>query len=161
MSKSSKATEKVVATQIEPFDNFLGNFVNELDNAIRTWSTSPKLTSLFESNGVRVPLCEIQDKGHGYELHVEIPGMGKETVKVSGQPHSVEISAERSNLTNRRSGGRIYTERSASSFYRQIPFPEEIAPQKIRSTVKDGVLVVMIPKKSAVIKSGRQAKSSR
>jgi HSP20 family protein len=139
--------------QIQPYENVFGNIVEAIEDAMRTWSTSPWMPSLFEYNGSRLPLSEIVDRGRHYELHVEVPGMGKENVKIKARSHSVEISAQKSKQLKEEKRGRIYTERSDSAFYRQIPVPEEILPQKITSHVKNGILFVELPKKISSTKS--------
>ena len=155
MTESDKDTKKEISTQVMPFDNIFSNLRQEIENAMRTWSTSPWIPSLFDYNGIRVPLCEVVDRGSLYELHVELPGVGKENVKVKAKSHSIEVSAKKSNLTEEKKKGRIYTERSESSFYRQIPLPGEIMPQKVKSKVKNGILFVELPKRNP----HKQAKS--
>jgi HSP20 family protein len=147
MTESDKDAKNELIVQTQPFENIFGNVVQEIENAMRTWSTSPWMPSLFEYNGLRLPLCEIIDKGNHYELHIEVPGMSKENVKVKAQSHCVEVSAKKSKKIEEKDKERIYTERSKSSFYRQIPLPEEIIPQKVKSRVKNGVLFVELPKK--------------
>ncbi len=148
MTESDKLARNELATQAMPFDNIFSNLRQEIENAMRTWSTSPWIPSLFDCNGMRVPLCEIVDKADLYELHVELPGIAKENVKVKAKSHSIEISAQKSKLTEEKKKGRIYTERSESSFYRQIPVPEEIIPQKVKSKVRNGILFVQLPKRN-------------
>lgn len=152
-SDKDKATKNEISTQVMPFDNIFGNLTEEIENAMRTWSTSPWIPSLFDHNGIRVPLCEVVDKGDFYELHVELPGMGKENVKVKAKSHSIEISARKSSMTKEKEKGRIYTERSESSFYRQIPLPGEVMPQKVKSKVKNGILFVQLTKRNPTSKT--------
>ena len=147
MSESNKDTKKEMSAQVIPSDNVFGNLRDELENAVRTWSTSPWIPSLFDYDGIRVPLCEVVDKGHLYELHIELPGVGKENVKVKANSHSIQVSGKKTSRIKESQKGRIYTERSESSFYRQIPLPGEIIPQKVKSKVKDGVLYVQVPKR--------------
>ena len=145
-------------TDIVSFDSVLGNLVNEVENAMRTWSTSPWMPSLFDYNGLRLPLCEITDLGNRYELRAEVPGMSKENVKVKAQSYCVEVSAKKSKRIKEKNKGRIYTERSDSSFYRQVPVPEEIVPKKLKFQVKNGILIVELPKKIANRTKSRQRK---
>jgi HSP20 family protein len=147
MTESDKDSKKRTNTEPMPLDIFQ-NFRDEIENSLRTWSTSPWIPSLFDYDGARIPLCEIADKGDHYRLFVEMPGMTKANVKVKAQSHCVEVSARKSNLTKDIQKGRIYTERSESSFYRQIPVPEEIIPQKVKSKMVNGMLLVELPKKN-------------
>jgi HSP20 family protein len=153
MTESGKDKRNEITTLARPFDNLFGNLVQEIENAMKTWSTSPWMPSIFDHNGLRLPLCEIADKGNRYELQVEIPGMTKENVGIKASSHSIEVSAKKSRRTQEKKQGRIYTERSESSFYRQIPVPEEITPSRVKARVKNGILFVELPKKSAGRKS--------
>ena len=159
MTEPANDTKKEISTQVMPFDNIFSNLRQEIENAMRTWSTSPWIPSLFDYEGIRVPLCEVVDRGNLYELHVELPGAGKENVKVKAKSHSIEVSAEKTKLTREKKIGRIYTERSESSFYRQIPIPEEIIPQKVKSKVKNGILFVELPKRIPTKQANKQTKS--
>jgi HSP20 family protein len=149
MTESVKDAKNEITTQVRPFDNFFGNIVQENENAVKTSSTSPWMPSIFDYNGQRLPLCEIADRGNRYELHIEVPGMSKKNVNVKASSHSVEISAKKSKRTEEKKEGRIYTERSESSFYRQIPLPEEIRPRGVKSRIKNGVLFIELPKRKS------------
>lgn len=147
MTEPDKDSKKRTNTELTPLDIFQ-NFRDEIENSLRTWSTSPWIPSLFDYEGARIPLCEIADKGDHYQLYVELPGMTKADVKLRAQSHCIEVSAKQSRLTKETQKGRIYTERSESSFYRQIPVPEEIIPQKVKSKMVNGTLSVALPKKN-------------
>ena len=77
-----------------PFDNIFSNLRQEIEYAMRTWSTSPWIPSPFDYNGIRVPLCEVVDRGDVYGLHVEL-SVGKENVKAKAKSHSIEVSAKK------------------------------------------------------------------
>lgn len=153
MTESDKDTKKEMSTQLVPFDNIFGNLRGEMENSIGTWSTSPWIPFLFDFNGTRAPLCEVVDKGDLYELQVELPGMGKENVKVKAKSHSIEVSAKQSSMNKQNKEGRIYTERSESSFYRQIPLPGEVMPQKVKSKIINGILFVQLTKRNSTSKA--------
>ena len=95
-----------------PFDNIFGSLRDEIENAMRTWSTSPWIHSLFDYQGTRVPLCEVVDKGNLYELHLELPGVGKEIVNVTANSRSIEVSAKKISRIKESQKRRIFTERS-------------------------------------------------
>lgn len=44
--------------------------------------------------------------------------------------------------------GYVYNERSYTSFYRSIPFPEEIVSSKVSARINNGILRIDIPKKN-------------
>lgn len=148
MTEYDKDEKKDTSMQVVPFNSIFSNLRDEIENAMRTWSTSPWIPSLFDYQGIRMPLCEVVDKGNLYELHIELPGVGKENVKVKANSHSIEVSGKKTSRIRENQKGRIYTERSESSFYRQIPLPGEIMPQKVKSKIKNGILFIQLPKRS-------------
>lgn len=154
MTESDKDAKNETSIQAMPFDNIFSNLRDEIDKAMKTWSTSPWIPSLFDHDGIRLPLCEVVDKGNLYEVHIELPGVGKENVKVKANSHSIEVSGKKSSRIKENQKGRIYTERSESSFYRQIPLPGEIKPQKVKSKINNGILFVQLPKRN-LHKSGK------
>lgn len=148
MTKSSKIVKREENTQIRHLDDVFENFRREIENAVRPWSTRFEFPSLFDSEGIRMPLCDMADKGNRYELHLEIPGIDKENLNVKATSNSVEVSAEKSERAEEKRKGYIYSERSQSSFYRMIPVPEEIVPSKVIAKVNNGILTVDLPKKN-------------
>ena len=149
MTSSDKIVKREEGVQMLPFDNIFSNFRREMENAMSTWSTSPWIPSLFDYNGIRLPLCEIEDKGNRYEIEVEVPGMNKKNVKVKATTNAVEVSAQKAQQTEEKRKGRLYTERSQSSFYRLIPIPNEIVALKVKSKLNNGILTIEAPKKSS------------
>jgi HSP20 family protein len=156
MTKSGKIVKREENRQIRHLDDVFENFRREIENTIRPWSMrfgfpslfDPGFPSLLDREGVRLPLCDMVDKGNRYELHLEIPGIDKEKLNVKATSNSVEVSAEKSERSEEKRKGYIYSERSQSSFYRMIPVPEEIVPSKVNAKFNNGILTVDLPKKN-------------
>jgi HSP20 family protein len=96
---------------------------------------------------VRMPLCDLVDRGDRYELSVEVPGIEKERIDIKATRHSIEVSGEQSEKKEEKGRNYLYNERSFKSFYRKVPVPEEIVPAKIEASVVNGILNVRMPKK--------------
>lgn len=148
MTKSGKIVKREENRHILRLDDVFENFRREIENTMRPWSTRFGFPSLFYSEGIRLPLCDMADKGNRYEVHVEIPGIDKDKLKVKATSNSVEVSAEKSERTEERRKGYVYSERSQSSFYRMIPVPEEIVPSKVNAKVNNGILTLDLPKRN-------------
>lgn len=129
MTESDKDAKKETS-QLMPFDNIFGSLRDEIENAMRTWSTSPWIPSLFDHQGIRVPLYEVVDKGNLYELHIELPGVGKENVKVTANSHSIEVSGKKISRIKDSQKRRIYTERSELFFTARYPYPWKLFHRK-------------------------------
>lgn len=97
--------------------------------------------------GIRIPLCDMVDKGDRYELQVETPGIEKEKIDLKATRHAIEISGEQSEKTEEKGKNYVYNERSYRSFQRRIPIPEEIVPSKVNAKMVDGVLTIELTKK--------------
>lgn len=148
MTKSGRIVKREENRQIRHLDDVFEAFRREIENTMRPWSTRFGLPSLFDSEGFRLPLCDMADKGNRYELHLEIPGIDKDKLNVKATSNSVEVSAEKSERAEEKRKDYIYSERSRSSFYRMIPVPEEIVPSKVNAKVNNGILTVDLPKKN-------------
>jgi len=96
---------------------------------------------------IKLPLCDMIDKGKIYELQLEIPGIDKEKVDVKATRNSIEISGEQSEKAGEKRKNYLYNERSYRSFHRRIATPEEIIPSKIDAKMTNDILQIELPKK--------------
>ena len=134
------------------FDNFRQNMQNMVEGAwpnsifptIRTFSPFEMFDKMTD---IRLPLCDVIDKGDRYEITLEIPGIDKDKIDVKATKNSVTISGKQSDQTKEKGKNYVYSERSYKSFHRQLPFPVEVVPSKITAKVNNGVLEVTLPKK--------------
>ncbi len=62
------------------------------------------------------------------------------------QPKQEQIQNEQKSAINS-SPNYLWRERAYSAFERVIEFPEEVVPQKVDATMKDGLLQLTVPKK--------------
>ena len=97
---------------------------------------------------VRAPYCDLIDMGKEYKLRAEIPGIPKDKIDITIEKAGVEISAESKTETDEEKKGYVSRERTYSSFYRNVAFPEEVVPEKAEATYQDGILELTVPKKT-------------
>jgi HSP20 family protein len=132
-------------------DNIFEDFRTEMESMFHPWPYSmtgwrfPVLADIDRE--IRLPLCDMVDKGEKYELQLEVPGIDKDKIDVKATKNSVEISGEQSDKTEEKRKNYLYNERSYRSFHRRIPIPEEIVPSKIDAKMNNGILQVHLPKK--------------
>jgi HSP20 family protein len=88
---------------------------------------------MFESNGDIV-------------LKAELPGMKKEDIEVIFSDGSVTISGEKKQEEEIKRKDYYKWERSYGSFCRSLELPTEVKADKAKSTFKDGILEVRVPK---------------
>jgi len=78
----------------------------------------------------REPLVDIVDTEKEIKVISELPGVAKEEIKLSGTPEKLTISVD----TPQR------------KYYKQIDIPSKIDPKKAKTSYKNGVLEVTLPK---------------
>jgi HSP20 family protein len=78
----------------------------------------------------REPLVDIVDTEKEIKVIAELPGVAKEEIKLSGTPEKLTISVD----TPQR------------KYYKQIDIPSKIDPKKAKTSYKNGVLEVTLPK---------------
>ena len=78
----------------------------------------------------REPLVDIVDTDGEIKVIVELPGVEKEKIKLSGTEDKLTISVDDPNR----------------KYYKEIDIPAKVAPKKAKTSYKNGVLEVTIPK---------------
>ncbi|MDR0222357.1 MAG: Hsp20/alpha crystallin family protein [Oscillospiraceae bacterium] len=94
-------------------------------------------------NSVKTDIREEADK---YVLEAEMPGFGKDDIKIDVEGDYLTLSAERSSEKEDKDGGYIRRERSYGSFKRSFNI-ESVDSEKIEAEYKNGVLSLSLPKK--------------
>jgi len=91
---------------------------------------------MFESNGDLV-------------LKAELPGMKKEDIEVTLTDGSITISGEKKKEDEVKKKDYYKLERSYGSFCRTFSLPTDVKGDQVKSTFKDGILEVRMPKSEA------------
>jgi HSP20 family protein len=118
-----------------PFDEFVEPFFPRSMNPFWT-----------EPRG-RQPSIDFQDRGDHYLLTAELPGFDKKDVEVRIDSDRLELRAQKH--TDKESKDKEGTLRQSSRSYihRYMTLPEEVVPDKVDGTMKNGVLELELPKR--------------
>jgi HSP20 family protein len=147
MTKQGKIVKKDVQT-LPSMDSAFDDFRREMESMMmRPWPW-PGMWHL-SGEEIRMPLCDMADKGDRYELQMEVPGIEKDKIDVKATADAIEVSGRRSEEVEEKKKDYVYQERSRRSFYRKITMPDEVEPSKISAKMTNGVLVVDLPKKAS------------
>ncbi len=79
----------------------------------------------------REPLIDVMKTETEVKVYAEIPGVDKEKIKLTGTPRKLIISAEG----------------DMRKYYKEIDLPVEVDIEKAKSSYKNGVLEVILPRK--------------
>lgn len=93
-----------------------------------------------------LPGVDVAEGEKNYEIHVAIPGMKKEEIKIEFQEGKLTISGERK-LEKEESGKKYHTiETQYGAFQRSFYLPDNVYVEGIEASYTDGILKVNIPK---------------
>lgn len=92
-----------------------------------------------------LPACDILELEDAFELHIDLPGLKKEDIKVSVDQNVIRVNGERT--FTRKDVLEVHkNERKEGAFTRSFALPTDIKKDGIKASFKQGVLVVMLPK---------------
>ncbi|WP_337863205.1 Hsp20/alpha crystallin family protein [Nitrososphaera sp.] len=125
-------------------DDVFEDFRREMESMMTSMRPWP---SLWRLPRMRVPLCDMIDRGDRFELQLEVPGVEKDKVQVHATEDAVEVSGSHEEKSEEKEKEYVYKERSQRSFYRKVPLPEEVDPSRVSARMSNGLLVIDLPKK--------------
>lgn len=95
---------------------------------------------------LKVPKMDIVDRDDDVLVRVDLPGVKKEDVDVSLTDNTVTVKGSTSEEKKEEKGDYYRCETMQGSFSRTMSLPSEVDGSKAKSTFKDGVLEVVVPK---------------
>lgn len=131
------------------FDRIFERFRNDFEDLL--WPSIGSLVPAFPmmpEMETRIPFVDLEDRGKDFLLTAEMPGFRKEDVAIHVMDDSIEIKAETGWKYDDKTKSYVCRERACESFYRKVALPEEIKPDSAEATLKDGVMEIILPKKS-------------
>ncbi|MFX0199239.1 MAG: Hsp20/alpha crystallin family protein [Candidatus Hodarchaeota archaeon] len=100
----------------------------------------------------RVPSVDVLESNAELKLIAELPGVEKKDLKLSVSEREVEISAETKQEEIEEREGYLRRERAYTKFYRRMPLPVAVDPEKTQANFKRGLLEVILPKQKVTKK---------
>jgi HSP20 family protein len=131
------------------FDEIFNDFRLGFENIL--WPLQRSFEPVFPVAiyDVRVPTTDLEDRGKDFLLKAEMPGFTKEDdIDIGVTSDSVEIEGHVGWEYDNKDQNYICRERECSSFYRSETLPEEIDIDKVQAKLENGVLELILPKKT-------------
>jgi HSP20 family protein len=91
----------------------------------------------------RTDLVETEDS---YRLHLDVPGLTKDDLKINYQDNQLTVSGERTSDRPGESAEYVRVERSFGQFYRSFRLPRTVNAEGISASYENGVLTITVPK---------------
>jgi HSP20 family protein len=92
------------------------------------------------------PAVDIVEKDNAFEVTADVPGFDDKSIEVQVVNGSLWIKGERKSEKEERQKGYHLSEREFGSFQRCFRLPDGIDTDNIEATLKQGVLMVTLPK---------------
>ena len=96
-----------------------------------------------------VPAVDVTESKDAFNLEADLPGLGKEDVKVSVEDGILSLKGERNVERTSAENGQRHYERRSGSFERSFRLPKAVEADKIKAKFDKGVLQVTLPKSEA------------
>ena len=92
------------------------------------------------------PMTDIYETKESYVFKVELPGFKKEDISVEFSGDTLTLRGERKQEEESKNESCHRLERSYGMFERSFTVPKNVDAKKIDASLKDGILVLTIPK---------------
>lgn len=91
---------------------------------------------------------EVSESPEVFTIRAEVPGFKMNELQVNVEPRRVTITGQRETKTQEESKTEklIYSEACSDQILRVLDLPAEVEPEKVKTTLKDGVLELAMPK---------------
>jgi HSP20 family protein len=148
-STSQLATNPQQTSLATGFDQMFDEFRRSFDDLMSPYfpfagiTTTTPLTQL----PIRSSIVDLIDEGDHYVISAELPGFSKDQVDVKVNKDGLILRAEQTSQNDQKGKNYLHRERAYSAFERVVEFPQEVNPQKVDGSMKDGILQLTIPKK--------------
>lgn len=97
---------------------------------------------------------DVSDQGEKYLIEADLPGMDKENLKIDYENHYLTISAQRSESKEVQENSYIRKERQSGE-YRRSFYIDNIQPDGIEATFRNGVLKIEMKKMPQISSGGK------
>jgi HSP20 family protein len=99
-----------------------------------------------------VPAVNVSEDDAYFRVEMAAPGMKKDDFHVSIERNMLIIKSEKEEKKEEEDKNWTRREYHFTSFERSFWLPENVLPEKISATYKDGVLAITLPKKEVEVK---------
>lgn len=92
------------------------------------------------------PRIEINDLDDEYLIKAEVPGMTEKDITVSLRENNLILEGDRKFSRKKQDDEHYFSEFHYGSFYRNIPLRDDVNPDKVKASYKNGILTVELEK---------------
>ena len=123
-------------------DDFLPTSFNNLVDSFFSDSVGRSGGSAYSF----VPKVDIIENESAYEIHVAVPGLNKEDIKIDLKDSVLTVSGERKLEKETKENNFRSIETQYGTFSRAFTLPENVNTEKISARYNNGILELVVPK---------------
>ncbi|MCP4380102.1 MAG: Hsp20/alpha crystallin family protein [Hyphomicrobiales bacterium] len=127
-----------------PFESFRDEMDRLFEDFSRGFPSVPAWRRM--SGGATMPAVDIVEKGDGFTVTAELPGMNEGDIDVKVADGVLTINGEKKEEREENEKGYHLSERRYGAFMRSFGLPEDVEADKIDARFKNGVLTVVLPR---------------
>lgn len=131
--------------RVDPFRG-LRRLEREMDRLFGSFFEEPLVHLRRDEDAIRIPSVDMRETESELILTAEMPGVSKDQLEVEVNPKSLRLTGEAREEREEKEATYHRCERVYGRFERTIPLPTEVVTDKVKATLKDGVLEVHLPK---------------
>ena len=124
--------------------SLMRRFTEDIDRAFG-FGNGMNRSEYGEQDVLWAPPVEVRQAGNNLVIHVDLPGLNENDVKVETTEEGLAIHGERRREHTSEEGGWRHSERVYGRFYRLIPLPESAKLEETKANFRNGVLEVVVP----------------
>jgi len=124
------------------------NLFDQFNNEINRYFTGTRTQQATGEQRSWLPAVDIREEDSRFVLEADIPGVERKDVDVTLENGVLTIKGERTAQAEETGEDFHRRERVHGTFLRQFSLPDTVNAESINATVKDGVLVIEIPKQA-------------
>jgi HSP20 family protein len=109
-----------------------------------------------ERSGNMIPSVDVRESNGEIVVEAELPGLDEKDVEVTLRDGVLRIRGEKRSTREEKKDDYHLTERSYGRYERAFRLPDGIDEDKIKADIKNGVLLVTVPKKPEAVSNEKK-----
>jgi len=137
--------EKIQSEMGKMFEEFTRDIIKDAGLDSNFNMDIPNFSKGFD---LSQPKTDLKERADSYELKMDIPGMDEKNIKIDVRGNYLSITAKSVEKKEQKEAGKIiHQERHVGIVQRGMTLPRDADLSNYKSSYKDGVLTIDIPKK--------------
>ncbi len=148
ISKRSKKEQNNYLTAVKDLEHKIENIFQEMWHSAFHRKNVPDLFSYGSfCNMPYMPKMDVIDRDKDVVVKAELPGIEKKDLAISITNNQLVIKAKTCHEEKEEKGDYLKQEISKSEIYRSVLLPADVDDSKVKTSFKNGMLKLTIPKK--------------